>query len=344
MCGVSASNLGPSCLVRRFVPAARAGVGVILPPRQAQGHYFRPVHLPPPERPSYQDVATNAGTTGLARVELGETAANTDASSVRLVLLHGFTLTSTMWRPVLHHLEAISRTRRDAPPISAVGIDLPGHGSSPTLGSVVSFADMATATAMAIARCRDTSREHSSLVVVGYSMGGRLAWSGVSEWCRPGDVLGLIGAHPGDLSPAERAERRSTDAGLAARLVESDLADWMSWWVRRPMFDGLHACNDFMAERLTQDRLSLAWALRSASVADQPDALEPPGRSDVPIRYLAGLSDTKYRHVAERLSAGGVASSTVIPGSHALPLVHAAPTAEWIFHSTIASRTVAPTR
>lgn len=277
----------------------------------------------------------------LAIHDLSQQAADSKHRDVRLVLLHGFTLTSDMWKPVVDHLMKRCASRGLAPWHSITGIDLAGHGQSPPLQHPVDFASCAAGVATAIDRSRHRVSDgaHTPMqrgtdrpvVVVGYSMGGRLAWSSAERWCRPGDRLLLIGAHPGDLSAEQRRERKAADNVLAERLDRIELAEWMRWWVRRPIFDGLTRFNDQMGARLGQDGRSLANALRSATVADQPNALEQPGVGQVPTSYLAGLADTTYRRIASALAARGHARSTILPGSHALPLIDPEGTARWIW-------------
>src|SRR3954468_16390548 len=112
----------------------------------------------------------------------------------RLVLLHGFTQTRQSWRRTA---QALAGTYR------AIVPDLPGHGQAAT--KTASF-DAVTAYIRAL----------EPSVLVGYSMGGRIALhAAVQLNLQP---LVLVGASPGLQDPNERAQRREADERLAQRI------------------------------------------------------------------------------------------------------------------------------
>src|SRR5262245_5710163 len=131
-----------------------------------------------------------------------------------LVLLHGFTQTRQSWRRTARALAGRYR---------AIVPDLPGHGQS--LYRTPSFD-----------ACAAYVRALAPRVLVGYSMGGRIAlYAALSV---PVERLVLVGAGPGIADPAERAARRAADDALAARLETMEMEAFAREWGSQPLFAG----------------------------------------------------------------------------------------------------------
>jgi pimeloyl-ACP methyl ester carboxylesterase len=118
----------------------------------------------------------------------------------RILLVHGFTQTTTTWDDVARQL---------VDEVEVVRVDLPGHGGS--ADARLSFEE--TAAALGEVGGRAT--------YVGYSMGGRLCLRLALERADLVNALVLLGASPGVADPAERAERRHSEKLLAADILES---------------------------------------------------------------------------------------------------------------------------
>jgi pimeloyl-ACP methyl ester carboxylesterase len=118
---------------------------------------------------------------------------------VRVVFLHGFTQTRQSWRRTIAALGGRYR---------AIAPDLPGHGQAAERRPA-SFAAVA-------AYVRALADE--PVVLVGYSMGGRIALYTALTFPRAVARLVLVGASPGIADAAEREERRKADSALADRI------------------------------------------------------------------------------------------------------------------------------
>ena len=149
-------------------------------------------------------------------------------------------------------------------------------------------------------------------VVVGYSMGGRLALYAAAR--HPGATCGLVllGADPGIADPAARGERRARDDALAGELAaagdEQAFASWLRRWYALPLFGRLNRHPAFKAllrRRLRQRPEALAAALRGLSVSRQPVLWQALPRLAIPALFIAGAQDAKYRAIAERIAALG---------------------------------------
>ena len=105
--------------------------------------------------------------------------------------------------------------------------DLPGHGASSNL----------PATFESVVGLVEWLAGGEPPVLIGYSMGGRLALRYALE--RPVAGLVLVSAGPGIAHPVAREERRISDERLAADLAVVGVEAFIDQWLGNPMFGGL---------------------------------------------------------------------------------------------------------
>jgi 2-succinyl-6-hydroxy-2,4-cyclohexadiene-1-carboxylate synthase len=203
-----------------------------------------------------------------------------------VVLLHGFTQTGASWEPVAAALG--ERYRPIAP-------DLRGHGAASahtpvTIESVVA----------------DVSRlAPASFQLVGYSMGGRIALHVALALGERVRSLVLIGASPGIVDEAERAQRRAADERLADQLERSTIEEFARRWALTPVLADqppeVQAAAH--ADRLRSTPRGLAGALRGLGTGVLPSLWERLGELAVPVTLIAGERDGKFCAVAEQMAA-----------------------------------------
>ena len=216
-----------------------------------------------------------------------------------LLFVHGFLGEAGDWDRMRVLLE---------PPLAASCFELPGHGTAaPVTGAA---ADWFPAAARRLQQVCE--RLPVPPLVVGYSMGGRLALYTASRFPGAASALVLLGADPGIGDAAARAERGTRDEalarGLAAAGDEQAFAAWLRRWYAAPLFGGLNRHSAFEAllrRRLRQRPQALAAALRGLSVSRQPSLWGALPALPIPALFIAGAEDTKYRAVAERIAALG---------------------------------------
>ena len=204
-----------------------------------------------------------------------------------LLFVHGFLGEAADW----HRLRGLL-----PPEVASDCFELPGHGTAPPLTDTPAdwFPDAARRLSLA---CR---KQPALPVVVGYSMGGRLAlYTAVRH---PGAASGLVvlGADPGIGDAALRAERGARD--------EPAFAAWLRRWYAAPLFGALNRHPAFAAllkRRLRQRPGSLAAALRGLSVSRQPALWHALQALTIPALFIAGAEDAKYRAVAGRIAELG---------------------------------------
>lgn len=219
-----------------------------------------------------------------------------------VVLLHGFTQTGLSWTPVTDLLSS---------DLELLAPDAPGHGRS--VERRASIADEARL----LGSCLPPS------LYVGYSMGGRTALH--VALAHPDRVRGLvlIGATPGIDDPDERANRRSADESLAARLLASPLDDFLNEWLSQPLFASLPRPAWNLEDRRRNTTAGLASSLRSAGTGNQDSLWSRLHEIDCPTVLVTGDDDAKFTDVARRMigSMKGSVVHEVVPGcGHAVHL------------------------
>jgi 2-succinyl-6-hydroxy-2,4-cyclohexadiene-1-carboxylate synthase len=224
-----------------------------------------------------------------------------------LVLLHGFTQTGRLWGRFGEHL---------ADSFTLVALDLPGHA-----GSDAVRADL-PATARLVAEAARAAVGDEPCILLGYSLGARVALHVLAHGELPVRQAVLIGATGGIEDPAARAERRRADDTRADELETSgDLEGFVDSWLRGPLFERLGTVAD-RDERLRNTPAGLASSLRLCGTGTQEPLWDAVRSFPCPVLALAGTDDTRFAAHAlrlARLAPFGVAS--LIPaGGHAVHL------------------------
>ena len=216
----------------------------------------------------------------MASPHLSSTRTGSPADAPPIALLHGFTQTAGCWGPFADKLSATH---------SVVAIDLPGHGGS---GEV--RADLEQTTALVA-----SSIERS--IVIGYSLGGRIALHLALGHPQLVERLVVIGATGGLDSEEERAERRVADESLADHLEDIGVDVFLDEWLSQPMFASLTAEQSFRELRATNSAAGLASSLRLCGTGTQESLWSRLGELTMPVLVIAGANDEKFTHLGHRL-------------------------------------------
>jgi len=147
-------------------------------------------------------------------------------------------------------------------------------------------------------------------VVVGYSMGGRLALKAALRRPRKFGALVLVGTSAGIEDADARAERRLADEELADWIEEHSIEEFAERWETQPVFatqppELVRAQRD---GRLSHDPRRLAQLLRSAGQGMFEPVWHELETIDCPVLAVAGELDEKYAdasfRIAERVKHG----------------------------------------
>ena len=241
-----------------------------------------------------------------------------------VLLLHGFTQNSAMWKGVREYL------RQPAPGVSpeatgrmaAAAVDLPGHGRSPApveaeAYSLESCSEALCATLDQLALSRAW--------VVGYSMGGRAALHLAVH--HPERVAGLvlISTTAGLVEEAERQTRIVSDEALARRIEAEGVEAFMEYWLGQDMLQSLRRLPPAEYAAMRQERLTnrpegLAGSLRGMGAGRMTPLWRRLESLELPSLVLAGEEDEKYCALARSLARVLSAHLRVLPRlGHSLP-------------------------
>jgi 2-succinyl-6-hydroxy-2,4-cyclohexadiene-1-carboxylate synthase len=142
-------------------------------------------------------------------------------------------------------------------------------------------------------------------VLVGYSLGGRLALRAALRSPESFTAVVLVGATAGIEEGPMRVQRAEADEKLAAWMEAMPIDDIVSLWERQPLFADQ---SDRLVEeqrpgRLSHDPRALSLLLRTAGQG----VLEPVWHElpalDIPILAIAGARDDGYTRAANRIAS-----------------------------------------
>jgi 2-succinyl-6-hydroxy-2,4-cyclohexadiene-1-carboxylate synthase len=159
-------------------------------------------------------------------------------------------------------------------------------------------------------------------VVVGYSMGGRLALAAALRRPPKFGALVLVGTSAGIEDAAAREERRRSDDELADWLEHHTIEEFAERWESQPVFatQPPELVTAQRPGRLSHDPARLAQLLRSAGQGMFDPVWDELERIDCPVLAIAGERDERYAdasfRIAERVKHG---RARLVPGAGHAP-------------------------
>lgn len=152
----------------------------------------------------------------------------------------------------------------------------------------------------------------SEPVLLGYSLGGRLAMQALAARRDFWKGAILISTHPGLTDETEKNSRRESDHEWARRVREMPWTEFLESWnaqgvlANQPVSEGQGELED--------RREAVARAFDSWSLGRQDAAEERLGTLDVPLLVVTGERDEKFSDLAERFrNCGDRVEVTVMP-------------------------------
>lgn len=213
--------------------------------------------------------------------------------------LHGFAGTGRAW-------EAVDP--------GCLAPDLPGHGTAGTVRPITFERCVEQVLGVAPGR----------FVLVGYSMGGRVALHVALAAPERVERLVLVSATAGIDDPVVREERRRADEELAVEIEQGTIEDFVARWSANPLFAGdpsaAIAC--WQEDMRRNEPAGLAAALRGIGTGAMVPLWDRLGELTMPATVVVGERDGKFRALGVRLAAGlgGPVREVVVPGAgHGLP-------------------------
>ena len=231
-----------------------------------------------------------------------------------LLLLHGFTGSAQTWRPFVGAWDG-ART---------IAVDFLGHGRSDSPEEAPRYTMDRTVADLTTVLDRLSV---PSAVVLGYSLGGRVALRlALSAPERVGALI-LESTSAGIETEGARRARIAADEALATRIEQEGMEAFVRHWESLPLWASQRQLTATAAQALRRQRLGnaprgLANSLRGLGAGRQESLWAKLGRIDVPTLLLAGELDGGYRAIAARMAEALPQSRLeVVPGAgHAVHL------------------------
>lgn len=253
------------------------------------------------------------------------------------VLLHGFAQTPASWDAVVQRLQAaghrtyvldLYESKCDLKLLGTEGAledAEQGKGVEGDAGAEGALASARDPLASLGAVCdrvaaivRLVAQADGAPVLVGYSMGGRIAAETVVR--HPDLPLAGLVLESAGLGPVDEAARvalAERNGEWALQLREEGVVTFTDWWETLPLFASQQALPAetraaIRAERTSRDAEPLARSLEAwgahhqAAEAVTLGVLADLANRGVPVLYVAGILDEKYAAVAARAHAAGI--------------------------------------
>jgi 2-succinyl-6-hydroxy-2,4-cyclohexadiene-1-carboxylate synthase len=155
-------------------------------------------------------------------------------------------------------------------------------------------------------------------VLIGYSMGGRLALHALLAADRPRYAAAVIvSTGLGIADASQREDRLRRDATWARRFEKDPWDEVVRDWNAQPVFSG----HEVARSEADFDRQSLSAVVRGWSPAAHADHEARIADLDLPFLWIAGERDAPYAAIAERAAASNVliTASIVSGAGHRVP-------------------------
>ncbi|MEN9577178.1 MAG: hypothetical protein RJA70_187 [Pseudomonadota bacterium] len=223
----------------------------------------------------------------------------------KVLLLHGFSGAPESWRKVTEQL---------APDVEASAPALAGHSGSELIRGAWQphpppsqpWCDGFEAEVDRLAQWV-LHFGVSPCVLVGYSLGGRLALGLLHRHPQLFTRGLLIGTHPGIADAAERGERHQFEQERVTMLIEQGIGPFMDYWQDLPLFSSQRTLPMETRERQAQLRRThtphgLILSLRTCGLAVMPNYWPHLSELKTPTTLVVGAEDARFKRIAREMA------------------------------------------
>ena len=194
--------------------------------------------------------------------------------------VHGFTQTGKSWVTAAQAIGDSTNTF----------VDAPDHGESQEISLTL----------------QETGDEIADIafgkVLVGYSMGARMALHAVLQHPFAMTGLVLVSGTPGIEVDSERAARVQADEELASRIESIGTSAFIQEWIRQPLFAKSKFSNEEIQDRSRNTPTSLATSLRKCGTGQQESLWSQLQEINIPVLLICGARDEKFTEIAQRMN------------------------------------------
>ncbi len=166
-------------------------------------------------------------------------------------------------------------------------LDAPGHGkNSNGVRSVSQYAD-------------DIASAMQHGILIGYSMGARMALHVALQHPHMVSQLILISGTPGLATQADRTARLQSDNELADHIEKIGTSTFIDEWLALPIFSGLSEQTNQRNDRIRNTAQGLADSLRFAGTGTQEPQWQNLHQLSMPVHLIVGELDNKFTTIAK---------------------------------------------
>ncbi len=146
--------------------------------------------------------------------------------------------------------------------------------------------------------------ENEQNILVGYSMGGRLALHALLEDSELWDRVVIVSAHPGLVTDSERLERMARDAEWAGLALTAEWSAFLNRWDRQEVLLEVDLNKGMESQRPSRSKLvnrrrAIARSFMEWSLGKQGDLRASLDKVLCPLLWISGEKDEKFSLLAK---------------------------------------------
>lgn len=142
------------------------------------------------------------------------------------------------------------------------------------------------------------ARDSNQKILLGYSLGGRLAMHALLQAPHQWKAAIIVSAHPGLKCIEMKAKRLASDLAWASKFESEPWDTLMARWNAR---DVLASSRPLSRDEKNYSRLELSRQLQHWSLGAQEDLQKKLAELQAPILWMAGIKDPTYANIAREL-------------------------------------------
>ncbi|AHI56187.1 2-succinyl-6-hydroxy-2,4-cyclohexadiene-1-carboxylate synthase [Listeria ivanovii] len=211
-----------------------------------------------------------------------------------LLMLHGFTGTNETYKHIISNLKAA---------YDIVAPDLLGHGKTVSPKPLERYSMEQI--------CQDLAEilrqlEVQQCILLGYSMGGRVATSFAAKYPEKVQGLILVNSSPGIEQASDRESRMLADNRLADSIEQEGIQAFVKYWEELPLFASqqklpVEIQTEIRDERLSQKPFGLAMSLRGMGTGKQDAYWVDLANFTFPVLLITAEFDKKFQSIADEM-------------------------------------------
>jgi 2-succinyl-6-hydroxy-2,4-cyclohexadiene-1-carboxylate synthase len=150
------------------------------------------------------------------------------------------------------------------------------------------------------AEARGEVSNNRNRVLLGYSMGGRMALHALLENDHPWQAAIIVSAHPGLENESDRTARRSADIAWATQALAGNWPQFLDAWNAQSILGPSPMRDPQSSSSLIMRRREIARSFVDWSLGVQAPLWDQLGEISIPVLWIAGENDPKFLALARR--------------------------------------------